>query len=430
MTEHRDTALNKGSATPKQIVGCASYLIFVAAGAIAGLVILWPSCETTDYMPRAASGLQVTSISPAAGTSKGGTLVSIRGMGFADDAKVYFGEKEATDAKLVDTTHIRVASPEHGKGIVDVIVSNPGHKSRGLSPGFLYFDAPPPKPSIDSVSPLIGPLTGGQPVTIKGSGLQNAMRVNFGGLASPQVQILNDTTLIATTPPHGEGKVDVAVDAGSAAIFPESYAYSCWLISPSYLFLMAVLAGALGGGVHGLRSFVWNVGHGTLLKSWLPKYLLLPVLGAAIAVIFFLAASAGFYTVQGSGNMILIGLAGLVGMFSDQAAEKLKKIAEGLLTDVKKSPPAEETTAVTVAIITPNSGSTRGGTTVTISGTGFDDAPAVHFGENEVTPEKIGRTSLTVKTPPHAAGEVDVFVINKDGQSFMVRGGYTYVTPL
>ena len=61
-------------------------------------------------------------------------------------------------------------------------------------------------------------------------------------------------------------------------------------------------------------------------------YCLLPVSGAVIAVIFFLLAYSGLYTVQGTGSFILVGLAAMVGMFSPQATEKLKMIAEGLLT--------------------------------------------------------------------------------------------------
>jgi hypothetical protein len=62
-------------------------------------------------------------------------------------------------------------------------------------------------------------------------------------------------------------------------------------------------------------------------------YYLLPMSEEAIAVIFFLIASAGLYTIHADiNNFILIGLASLVGMFGTQAAKKLKKIAEGLLT--------------------------------------------------------------------------------------------------
>jgi hypothetical protein len=144
-------------------------------------------------------------------------------------------------------------------------------------------------------------------------------------------------------------------------------------------------------------------------------------------VIFFLVVSAGFYTVQQATNsFILIALSGLVGMFGNEAAEKLKKIAEGLLSEVPKDNIVESDT-VSIASIEPQSGSIDGKTDVTITGQNFDDV-IVRFGEKDATFKRWSQTSITVITPEHTAGNVDVFVINKNGQSFVIRKGYTYVT--
>ncbi len=253
--EYEANGPGKGYVTGGRIVWMALYLTLFTLGPIGGLVRLWPSCETVNWTSSADSDLKVTSISPGSGMIEGGTLVSIRGTGFADGVAVKFGENTVKEVGIVDSTHLRVHSPAHSKGIIDIVVTNPDKKSRFLSPGFLYVDSksPSPKPSINSLSPILGPLTGGQPVTIKGSGFQNVTMVSFGGLPGTNVQVLNDTTLVATTSPHGEGKVDVAVDASATAILSESYTYTCWSIIPSDLFKMMILAGALGGSLHGLR---------------------------------------------------------------------------------------------------------------------------------------------------------------------------------
>lgn len=422
MTENKNP--NEGYVTQNGIRLIALYLTVITLGTIAGLVFLWPSCGAVNWTSSAVSDLTVTSISPGSGIIEGGTLVSIRGTGFADGVTVSFGEIAATEVRIVDSTHLRVLSPAHKKGTFDIVVTNLGKKSRVLSPGFFYVDSndPLPKPSIKLLSPVSGPLTGGQVVTIKGTGLQNVTTVSFDGLPGTNIQVMNDTTLVATTPAHGEGKVDVAVDAGATATLSEGYTYTCWSIVPTHLFIMVILAGALGGCLHGLRSLVWHVGDRNLQNSRQLKYYLLPLIGAAIGVIFFLAVSAGFYTVQGTESMILIGLAGLVGMFSDEAAVKLKKIAEGLLTEVQ---PSAQAVTVSVTSVSPNFGSTTGNTEVTIAGKGFDITD-VRFGENDAAVKNLTQMSITAITPAHKAGKVDVFVINKNGQSFTLRDGYEY----
>ncbi|CAN5568645.1 hypothetical protein BH10ACT1_BH10ACT1_25350 [soil metagenome] len=78
--------------------------------------------------------------------------------------------------------------------------------------------------------------------------------------------------------------------------------------------------------------------------------------------------------------------------------------------------------APTTAGITPDQGPTTGGTTVTITGTGFVPGQTtvtiggttIPAGEVTVSPDG---TSLTVVTPPHAAGPVDVTVTTPGGTS-------------
>lgn len=426
--EGLDTAPSKSYATPFMIACVAFYFAFITAAMIWGLLNWWPKCEIPNSASSNADQLTVTSVTPGFGRIKGDERVSIRGTGFTDNAAVSFGNKQGQGVTIADSTHLSVSTPAGKEGIVDIVVTtNPngspaGKRWGGLARGFLYINSnAPPKPSINSLKPASGPLIGGQPVTIKGAGFDNTTMVSFGGLPGTNIQVFNDTTLVVTTPSNGEGKVDVVVEAGDIDILTDGYTYTCWDIMPTQLFLMIILASALGGCVHGLRSLVWHVGDRNLEKSRLLKYYLLPLIGSAIGVIFFLAVSAGLYKVQDAGNMILIGLSGLVGMFSDQAAEKLKKIAEGLLNE---APKAGKNTPITVASITPDSGG--GGTQVIILGEDFDEPPIVRFGNNEATVKKCSLTAITVIAPENPIGKVDVFVINKNGQSFTVRDGFTY----
>jgi hypothetical protein len=83
--------------------------------------------------------------------------------------------------------------------------------------------------------------------------------------------------------------------------------------------------------------------------------------------------------------------------------------------------------APTVTSLDVTSGTTAGGTTVTITGTDFVATPAVTFGGDAATSETwVSATSMTCVTPAHAAGAVDVVVTNPDAQTGTKTNGYTY----
>lgn len=84
--------------------------------------------------------------------------------------------------------------------------------------------------------------------------------------------------------------------------------------------------------------------------------------------------------------------------------------------------------APTVTSVSANSGSTAGGTNVTITGTGFFGAATVTFGGSSATNVVVvSNTSITCTTPAHAAGAVNVVVTNPDTQTGTGTNAYTYV---
>jgi hypothetical protein len=66
-------------------------------------------------------------------------------------------------------------------------------------------------PNVASISPNRGTTLGGTITTITGTGFNGATAVTFGGTAAAAFQVLNDTTIRATTPPHAAGAVDLVV---------------------------------------------------------------------------------------------------------------------------------------------------------------------------------------------------------------------------
>src|SRR5207249_678927 len=72
----------------------------------------------------------------------------------------------------------------------------------------------------------------------------------------------------------------------------------------------------------------------------------------------------------------------------------------------------------TVTALTPASGSTTGGTAVTITGSNFTGVTAVRFARvGALSFTAISPTSITAVSPAHSAGPVDVTVVASGGTS-------------
>jgi hypothetical protein len=169
----------------------------------------------------------IASVTPAAGPTSGGTAVTITGTNFTDSgpAGVTFGGAGVTGFIFVSSTQLNVTTPPHAAGPVDVKVTNPRDgQSATLPNGFTYTSGP--APTITSVSPAVGPPAGGSAVTINGTNFASAATVTFGG-ASAGATFFDATKIIAITPPHTAGSVDVVVTNpdGQRATLPGGFAY-------------------------------------------------------------------------------------------------------------------------------------------------------------------------------------------------------------
>ncbi len=82
----------------------------------------------------------------------------------------------------------------------------------GTSTGALYLIAPPAAlpPTIDTITPASGFTRGGEPVAITGTNFTSQTRVYFGAFPAA-VEVQNPTALVAITPAHPAGLVDVTV---------------------------------------------------------------------------------------------------------------------------------------------------------------------------------------------------------------------------
>jgi glucose/arabinose dehydrogenase len=129
-----------------------------------------------------------------------------------------------------------------------------------------------------------------------------------------------------------------------------------------------------------------------------------------------------------STRLFPIRASGLTTFGEDAAGEVYVATEGGLLARIVDANPS----APSIASIEPVSGSARGGTSVVITGSHFLTGVTVSFGGVPAPSVAVLDSSgmrLTVETPAHAAGAVDVVVTNTDGRSASLPGAYVF-TPV
>ncbi|HWN43652.1 MAG TPA: IPT/TIG domain-containing protein [Thermoanaerobaculia bacterium] len=200
------------------------------------------------------------------------------------------------------------------------------------------------------------------------------------------------------------------------------------------LFLIVMFSGALGGLAHSLRSFYWYAGNRKLVLSWAGFYITLPILGAALATVFYVVVRGGFFSPQSeisdTSPFGFAAMAALIGMFTEQATEKLKEITE---TFFSKAPTGKDQAepspaAPTVSAVSPVQGTSTD--RVTITGSGFAQGATVTFGGEPASNIQVAADGASLTADPPAAavlGAVDVEVTNPDGKKGSLAGGFTYV---
>jgi hypothetical protein len=110
----------------------------------------------------------------------------------------------------------------------------------------------------------------------------------------------------------------------------------------------------------------------------------------------------------------------------------------GCVAFTEDVPPADPDTsgdsksapAPAISSISPDKGTTDGGTVVTINGTNFQSGARVFFGNVAATSVSfVSSSQLRATSPPHPAGSVPIQVTNPDGQSGQLNT-FTYVEPV
>jgi len=155
---------------------------------------------------------QITRVIPDNGRLVGSTKIAIRGSGFLSGAKVLIGNVDensfatASEVQVVSDALVMALTPSGEPGPKDVVVRNPDRQDVVLREGFTYN----PMPTIRSISPDHGPISGGTKLLIEGKGFLQGAKVIVGKRPAT-TEVKSDTMIEAVTPANPQGVFDVRV---------------------------------------------------------------------------------------------------------------------------------------------------------------------------------------------------------------------------
>lgn len=168
------------------------------------------------------------------------------------------------------------------------------------------------------------------------------------------------------------------------------------------LFIVVVVAGAIGSLVHVLRSLYWYVGNRSLRRSWLAMYISLPFVGAMLGLVVYLVVRGGLTTSLAQPSDInpygVAGVSALVGMFSRETSEKLRTVFATLLAPAQAG--RDQAFPPRIVSMFPRDG--EPGTVVTFHGSGLATASTVAFGPAETPAEIISDNEVRAVVPTGA----------------------------
>ena len=455
-----DTSITAGS--PAGSVGTVDITVTTPGGTSAA-----STADQFSYVLPAT----VTSVSPNAGPIAGGTSVTITGTGFTTTTAVHFGATAATFTVNSDTS-ITAVSPAGSVGTVDITVTNAGGTSTTSAADRFTYDA---VPTVTSVSPNAGPIAGGATVTITGTGLTGTTAVNFGGTPATSFVVHSNTSITAVSSAGPVGTVvNITVSTPGGTSATSSADQFTYVAAPTVTSL-SVTSGAAAGGttvtitgtgftgataVHfgGTAAAAFVVNSPTTISAVSPAvsagtvdvtvtspggtsatssadeftYIAAPVVSSV-------SPNAGptlggtTVTITGTGftGATFVDFGHAAAIFTVDSPTTITAVSRGGpagTVDISVTTPGGESatspadqftyvTAPAVTSVSPTAGPLAGGTSVTVTGTGFGSASAVHFGANAAFFTVNGTTSITAASPVGTAGTVNVTVTNPGGTS-------------
>ena len=261
-----------------------------------------------------------------------------------------------------------------------------------------------PAPTITSVSPVSGNTAGGDIVTIIGTNFTGATGVTFGGVAGTDLTVVSESKITVKAPAHAAGAVNVVVTTSGGDSNAGTYTYE--LATPTIAVTTDNASPVFGAGV----TFT-----ATLTGGASPTGTVTFKDGANVLGTGTISGTTATLTISTLG----IGAHSITAVYGGDESNA-DATAAAITVTVSQPPP-------TVSSYGPNYGSISGGTTVTITGSNLTGATGVTFGGTAGTDLTVDSdTQITIITPAHPAGAVDITISTPGGQTILTDS-FTYL---
>jgi hypothetical protein len=338
----------------------------------------------------------VTGISPKAGPLTAGTSVTITGTHLTGASAVDFGTSAATGITVVSPTQLTVSAPAGSAGTVNVTVTTPWGTSATSAADEYTYD---PKPTVTSLSPTSGPVTGGTTVTITGTGFTTTSTVDFGTTgAARTVTVVSATEITAVAPP-GTGTVYVRVTTPGGRNLVTATGEYTFVPLPTVTGI-SPKAGPLTAGTKVTITGTHLTGASAVDFGT----------AAATTVTIVSATKATAVAPAGSAGTVNVTVTTLGGTSAVSAAD-----------EYTYDP------VPTVTSLSPTFGTATGGTTITITGSGFTSTSTVDFGTTAAPIVTVASaTEITAVTPVGTAGRTVAVSVTSPGGTGTKTGAFTY----
>jgi thiamine monophosphate synthase len=347
----------------------------------------------------------VTSITPNTGLTTGGLTITLAGNNLRPGTTVRVGANLATAVTPADggLSLTAVTPTSATNGPVPVVVTTLDTQSTTVTGGFTYVY---PAPLITTVTPARGFAIGGQTITLTGSNFLTAPTVTVGGVAATNVTRVSATSVTFTSPP-GSGTVDVVLTNSDAQAVTVTGGFT--YVNAPVLTAITPAHGPVQGGTRITLTGTDFLRGAVVQLGGVPAFAVDVTSPTTITAVTN-AGAAGVVDVK------VINPEANAGRNDTQSST----LTGGFTYDG----------APTLASVSPITGSTAGGTTVTLTGAGFLTGASVVFGTSAATSVTVvSPTELTAVTPARAVGVVSVTVANPDNQSAELQRAFRFVAP-
>ncbi|WP_234414246.1 IPT/TIG domain-containing protein [Paenibacillus sp. CAA11] len=350
----------------------------------------------------------ITSISPNEGKLNGGLVITLSGSNFDTGAKVYFNDS-VIQATVYGSGQIKVVTPKWtNSGPVDVKVTNGDGQSVTLANGFNYLKEP--APTLSSLSPSKGMITGGTEVTVQGTNFVNGAKLTFGN-QQVATTFVSATQLKFKTPVWSVAEqVDIQVTNpdGQTASLAQAFTFETPPPPPPVeLTSVSPNEGEMAGG---LLITVTGNNFDSGAKVYFNDTLIQSTVYGATQI----KAKTPVWTTSGPVNVKVVNGDGQTAVLSNA------------FTYLAPPPPPP----IELTSVTPNEGEMAGGLLITISGKNFDNSAKVYFNDTLIQSTVYGATQIKAKTPAWKTSEsVNIKVVNGDGRIATLEDGFKYLAP-